>query len=584
MTPSNTEPGRNGAAHPTEKRPATGSRGMVVSNHPLASAAGAEMLAAGGNAVDAAVATLFTLSVVEPMMVGLLGGGFANLRLADGRQTILEGQGRCPLAVDATTFTPDPDAAPGMLDALGRRNSVGRAAVATPGNLMAWCEMLARHGRLSLADVVEPAIRHATRGFAATRYLADCVADCAADLALDPEIARVFLPGGRPLAHGDRVANPTCADSLRLVVQHGPGALYGGALGVQLTRDMQQHGGYLAPADLHAYRTNDMAVLRSFYRGFEITGPPPPCAGPLHIGQMLNILEGFDLAAAGFGTPASAHLLAEVIKIAFADRAACTGDPDFVAVPVARLLSADYAAQRRAEIDPQRARQWQAGIAAASTAAGSAAAERHSSRSAAAESSNTTHITVADRDGLVVCATQTLNSLFGARYMVPGTGLIPNNYLYVFNPQPGLANSLAPGKRVTSSMAPLIVQKDGQLRFALGLPGGLRIFPSAMQALINLIDHGMGLQQAIEAPRLWTQGFELELEPQFPDALAEALQQHGHATLRVPNVGGGLCAIRFEANGDMEGAACWRADGTAIGLGGGMARGGVRFLPEARRG
>ncbi len=566
-------PDRSSAAQPTEKRPATGSRGMVVSNHPLASAAGVEMLAAGGNAVDAAVATLFTLSVVEPMMVGLLGGGFANLRLADGRQTILEGQGRCPLAVGATTFTPDPDAGPGMLDALGRRNSVGRAAVATPGNLMAWCEMLARHGRLSLADVVEPAIRHATRGFAATRYLADCVADCAADLALDPAIARVFLPGGRPLAHGDRVTNPACADSLRLVVQHGPAALYGGALGRQLTDDMQQHGGHLAEADLQAYRTNDMAVLRSFYRGFEITGPPPPCAGPLHIGQMLNILEGFDVAAAGFGTPDSAHLLAEVLKIAFADRAACTGDPDFVAVPVARLLSADYAAQRRAQIDPQRAQQWQAGITAGQAAG-----------SASSESANTTHITVADRDGLVVCATQTLNSLFGARYMVPGTGLIPNNYLYVFNPRPGLANSLAPGKRVTSSMAPLIVLKDGQLRFALGLPGGLRIFPSAMQALINLIDHGMGLQQAIEAPRLWTQGFGLELEPQFPDTLADALQQRGHAIERVPNVGGGLCAIRFDHNGDMEGAACWRADGTAIGLGGGLARGGVRFLPEARRG
>ena len=573
MSTRQTHPHRKHADPATEKRPATGSQGMVVSNHPLASAAGAEMLAAGGNAVDAAVATLFTLSVVEPMMVGLLGGGFANLRLADGRQTILEGQGRCPLAVGATTFTPDPDAGPGMLDAVGRRNSVGRAAVATPGNLMAWCEMLARHGRLSLADVVEPAIRHATRGFAATRYLADCVADCAADLALDPEIARVFLPGGRPLAHGDRVANPACADSLRLVVQYGPGALYGGTLGARLTDDMQQHGGYLAPADLQGYRTNDMAVLRSFYRGFEITGPPPPCAGPLHIGQMLNILEGFDLAGAGFGTAESAHLLAEVLKIAFADRAACTGDPDFVAVPVARLLSADYAAQRRAEIDPQRARQWQAGVTAGQAAG-----------SAAAESNNTTHITVADRDGLVVCATQTLNSLFGARYMVPGTGLIPNNYLYVFTPRPGLANSLAPGKRVTSSMAPLIVLKDGQLRFALGLPGGLRIFPSAMQALVNLIDHGMGLQQAIEAPRLWTQGFGLELEPQFPDTLADALQQRGHAIERVPNVGGGLCAIRFDHSGDMEGAACWRADGTAVGLGGGLARGGVRFLPEARRG
>ena len=199
------------------------------------------------------------------------------------------------------------------------------------------------------------------------------------------------------------------------------------------------------------------------------------------------------------------------------------------------------------------------------------------------ESANTTHLTVADSDGHIVSATQTINSLFGARYMVPGTGLIPNNYLYVFNPRPGLANSLAPGKRVTSSMAPLIVFKDGQPRFALGLPGGLRIFPSALQAVINLIDHGMDLQSAVEAPRVWTQGFGLELEPRFPEAVAQALRARGHAIERVPNVGGGMGAIRFHGNGDLEGASCWRADGTPIGVSGGFARSGVRFLPEVQR-
>lgn len=565
---------RQRAATPfdNEKRPAIGSRGMVVSNHPLASAAGAEMLAAGGNAIDAAVATLFTLTVVEPMMVGIAGGGFANLRLPDGRQTILEGQGSCPMAVGPDTFTPDPDAGPGVLDAVGRRNSVGRAAVAVPGNLMAWCQMLARHGRLSLADVVEPAIRHASRGFAATAYLADCVADCAADLALDPEIARVFLPGGAPLKAGARVVNAAYADTLRLVVQQGPGALYGGALGAALADDMQQHGAYLTLADLQHYRTHDMPVLRASYRGFEITGPPPPCAGPLHIGQMLQILEGFDVAADGFGSADAVHRLAEVLKIAFADRAASTADPDFVPVPVDRLLSADYAAERRARFDPARAQAWQAGVVAGIGDPGRGN-----------ESANTTHLTVADRDGHIVSATQTINSLFGARYMVPGTGMIPNNYLYVFNPRPGLANSLAPGKRVTSSMAPLIVFKDGQPRFALGLPGGLRIFPSALQAVVNLIDHGMDLQSAVEAPRVWTQGFGLELEPRFPEAVAEALRARGHMIERVPNVGGGMGAIRFHDNGDLEGASCWRADGTPIGVSGGFARSGVRFLPEVQR-
>ena len=248
----------------------------------------------------------------------------------------------------------------------------------------------------------------------------------------------------------------------------------------------------------------------------------------------------------------------------FADRAASTANPAFVPVPVDRLLSAGYAAERRAAFDPARAQPWTAGVLPN-------------------ESANTTHLTVADRDGRIVSATQTINSLFGARYMVPGTGLIPNNYLYVFNPRPGLANSLAPGKRVTSSMAPLIVLKDGQPRFALGLPGGLRIFPSAMQAVINLIDHGMSLQEAVEAPRVWTQGYGLELEPRFPDDVAQALAAQGHPIERVPNVGGGMNAIRFLDNGDMEGAACWRADGTPIGVGGGFARSGVRFLPEVRR-
>lgn len=555
----------SGSPFRTSKRPALGSRGMVVSNHPLASAAGAEMLAAGGNAVDAAVATLFTLTVVEPMMVGILGGGFANLRLADGTHTILEAQGRCPQAVGPDTFTPDPEAAPGVLDAVGRRNSVGRAAVAVPGTLLAWCQMLQRHGRLSLADVLEPAIRHADRGFVATAYLADCVADCAADLARDPEIARIFLPGGVPLAAGARVRNPACADSLRLVGREGPDALYRGALGRALAADMQRQGGLLTGADLAAYRSHDRELLRCGYRGFEITGPPPPCSGPLHIGQMLAILEGFDVAGGGFGTLDSTHRLAEVLKIAFADRATSTADPDFVPVPVDRLLSSGYAAERRVAIDPARAQDW-----AVPPATG--------------ESANTTHVTVADSDGNIVCATQTINSLFGARYMVPGTGLIPNNYLYVFDPRPGRANSLAPGKRVTSSMAPLIVLKDGRPRLALGLPGGLRIFPSALQAVLNLLDHGMSLQEAVEAPRLWTQGYALELEPAFTDALADALRARGHAVLRVPNVGGGMGAIRFHDNGDLEGAACWRADGTPIGVSGGLARPGVRFLPEARRG
>jgi gamma-glutamyltranspeptidase/glutathione hydrolase len=547
-----------------EKRSATASQGMVVTNHPLASAAGAEMLAAGGNAIDAAISALFTLTVVEPMMVGILGGGFAHLRLPNGHQTVLEGQGRCPLAVDGNTYEADPQAASGSLDAIGRRNSVGRTSVAVPGNLMAWCELLARHGTMSLSDVVEPAIRHAARGFIATPFLADCVQDCAADLSADKEISKVFIPFGRPIRAGERVYNGAYSDTLRRIVLDGPAALYQGALGEAFTIDMARRGGYVTREDLLGYSTNELSVIRSMYRGFEITGPPPPCSGPLHISQMLNMLESLDVASLGFGTTDGIHLIAEALKMAFADRSAATADPDFVAVPIARLLSAEYAAQRRAELDMHRAQSWQAGVAPD-------------------DGGHTTHLTVADRDGHVVCATQTINSLFGARYMVPGTGMIPNNYMYVFNPRPGLANSPAPGKRVTSSMAPLIILRDGQPRWALGLPGGLRIFPSAFQAVLNLIDHGMSLQEAVEAPRVWTQGYALELEPRITAEVEQSLRARGHNPVRVSNVAGGMCGIAFREDGDLEGAACWRADGTPIGVSGGLARAGVRFMPEASR-
>ena len=196
---------------------------------------------------------------------------------------------------------------------------------------------------------------------------------------------------------------------------------------------------------------------------------------------------------------------------------------------------------------------------------------------------HTTHLTIADGMGNVIASTQTINSLFGARYIVPGTGMIPNNYMFVFDPRPERASSIAPRKRVTSSMSPVIVTRDGKPVWALGLPGGLRIFPSVMQALSNLIDHGMSVQEAVEAPRIWTQGHVLELETGFSSAIANNLAARGHDIASVGNVAGGMSAIHFHRDGTLEGAACWRADGTPIGLGGGLARAGVRFRPEASR-
>jgi gamma-glutamyltranspeptidase/glutathione hydrolase len=536
---------------------------MVVTNHPLASAAGAEMLAAGGNAIDAAIAAFFTLTVVEPMMVGILGGGMAHIRLADGSHIIVDGQSMAPLATGSTTYTPDPAASPGTMDTIGRKNAMGPTSVATPGNLMGWCEALERFGTFSLADVMEPAIRHASRGFRVTPYLHECVSDRAADMALDREIAKLYLPGGRPIAAGTRLVTGDYAETLRSIVRDGPAILYTGSLRSHYAEQMAEAGGYISAEDLSRYRTIDRDPIRGTYREFDIIGPPPPSSGPLHIVQMLNMMEAYDIAALGFGSQETLHLLAEVLKIAFADRQAATADPAFVKVPMAKLLDKGYAAHRRSQIGPQRAQVWSAEVEPGD------------------DRGHTTHLTIADGLGNVVASTQTINSLFGARYIVPGTGMIPNNYMFVFDPHPGRASSVQPGKRVTSSMSPVIVLRDGKPVYALGLPGGLRIFPSVMQALSNLIDHGMTVQEAVEAPRIWTQGHALEIEAGFPPTVFQALAERGHTVASVGNVAGGMSAIRFSDDGTMEGAACWRADGTPIGIGGGLARAGVRFRPEA---
>ncbi|MEJ1976038.1 MAG: gamma-glutamyltransferase [Acetobacteraceae bacterium] len=517
------------------------------------------MLLGGGNAVDAAVAALFALSVVEPMMVGPLGGGLAHIRMADGRHTVIDGISTAPAAARADMFTP----VPGTPDVVDRANLVGPLAVAIPGALAGWCAALAQFGTLAVEDVLAPAIRLAERGFTTTPYLTDCVADTAADLARDPALAALLLPDGRPLPAGTRLRRPDYAESLRLIAQEGAVALYGGALGAALAEHMAREGGLITAADLAAYRVVERAAIHGAYRGYEILGPPPPSSGGVHIVQMLNILEGYDLAALGFASADAVHLLAEVLKIAFADRAVATADPAFVDVPVERLTAKSYAAERRALLDMTRAQSWSPGVAAPGLKA--------------RESADTTHVTVADAAGNVVATTQTINGLFGARFAVPGTGMIANNYMFNFDPVPGRALSVAPGKRVFTSMAPMMALRDGRLAYALGLPGGLRIFGSAMQALVNLIDHGMSPQQAMEAPRVWTQGDALEIEPAIPDAVAAALAARGHKVQRVPRIAGGMNAIAFGADGILTGAACWRADGTPIGIAGGLARAGVRF-------
>ena len=541
-----------------QKMPAVSSRGMVVSNHPLASSAGAEMLAAGGNAIDAAIATLFTLTVVEPMMVGIIGGGMAHIRLADGSHRFIDGQSTVPSAVRDTTYTSKPGSAHDVFDTVGNENLNGPKAVATPGSLKAWCETLARFGTMSLADVMQPAIKHAARGYAATPYLHECISESVAEMRKDKPIAAVFLPDGEPLRSGERVVQAEYAETLRYIADHGETALYGGPLGDILADYMEKTGGFIRRNDLASYKTVERQPIRADYRGWTILGPPPPAASGVHIAQMLNILEGYDIGGLGFGTPETIHYLAEVLKIAFADRAAASGDPDYVGVPVERLTSKAYAEERRRAIDPARAQAWGAGVSQL-------------------EGAHTTHMTAADAFGNVVATTQTINNLFGAKIMIPGLGAIANNYMNLFDPRPGHALSLAPGKRVTTSMSPMMALCDGKLRYALGLPGGKRIFPSAMQALVTLIDHGMSLQEAIEAPRVWTEGNALEVEQAVPESVRLRLAGLGHTVQPVATVAGGMNGIAFHDDGSMTGAACWRADGTPVGISGGLARSGVRF-------
>jgi gamma-glutamyltranspeptidase / glutathione hydrolase len=546
------------ASFTCEKRPATGSRGMVVTNHPLASAAGSQMLLAGGNAIDAAVASLFALTVVEPMMVGVLGGGVAHIRLAGGRHVILDGLSTAPLKARPDMYEALSDEIGKARDTRDRLNLTGPKAVAVPGALAGWCEALQRFGTMPLADVVAPAIRLAEQGFVVTPYLCDCISDCAADLARDPGLAAMLLLEGKPLAAGVRLRQRDYAASLRQIAEAGAAALYEGPLGKALTDFMARRGGIIEQSDLSAYKVVTREPVRGHYRGFEIVGPPPPASAGVHVVQMLNILEGYDIGGLGFGSADTVHLIAEALKIAFADRAVATADPDFIDVPVDRLTAKAYADERRAGIDMKRARCWSTGLPAS-------------------ESANTTHVTVADSLGNVITTTQTINGLFGAHTQIPGTGMLTNNYMYNFDPHPGRALSIAPGKRVFTSMAPMMAVRDGSLAFALGLPGGLRIFPSAFQAIVNLIDHGMSLQEAVEAPRVWTEGGVLELEPGIPDAVAADLADRGHTIQRVQRIAGGMNAIAFDRDGTLTGAACWRADGTPVGIAGGLARAGVRF-------
>jgi len=549
----------------THKQPATATRGMVVTNHPLGSAAGIEMLAMGGNAVDAAIASLFALSVVEPAMVGPFGAGFMNIRLRDGTYAVVDNYSVAPSGAAPDMYRTVSDAWPDYMEVEGHENRIGYRAVSVPGNLKAWCEALAAWGTLDLGTVMRPAIGYAQFGFPVTRFLSDTIDANAEALGRFPGSARMLLRNGRAPAPGERLVRSEYAESLKAIAAYGPSVLYDGPLGQAIVDDIRKNGGLITMDDLRAYRASTRPPLRGAYRGLSVIVPPPASSGGTHVLQMLNLLTGFDVRGMGFGTVDGIHLLAECMDVAFADRFKYMGDPATVAMPIEWLTSAGYAEERRRDIRMERASQMAAGV------------------QRTRESSNTTHLTTADSLGNVACVTQTINEAFGSRVTVPGTGMLLNNNMQMFDPHPGHPNSIAPGRRQTSSMCPTILERNNRPFLALGTPGGLRIFPSVLQAIVNVVDHGMTLQEAVEAPRVWTQGQALEVEEAIPVAVREGLVARGHEVVPVLRVAGGMNGITFDSEtGVMTGAACWRADGAPIGISGGEARPGAHFGMSAR--
>ena len=547
----------------TYKREVIASRAIVAANHPLASVAGAEILALGGNAVDAAVATLFALSVVEPMMDSPFGAGFFVIR--DGRTgavATIDNYATVPARATPDMFEPIPTSLD--YETVGRENDIGYRAIAVPGALKGWAHAVARYGRLPFAQLIEPAIRYAANGFPASAYLIQMIVDGHDALARFPASAEIFLPGGQIPAVGQKIVRADYARTLRQIVEEGPDTLYIGALAGTIADDMAANGGLIDRADLAAYRVIEREPVRSTYRGHEIISMAPPSSGGTHIAQILNLLEGFAVGRDNlrFGTAGYQHLFAEALKIAFADRRRYMADPETNNVPVAWLTSKEYASERRADIDPAQARDHAAGEGAAVA------------QFLGGEGANTTHLTVMDDEGTIVSTTQTLNSAFGSKVTCPGTGMLLDNCMVLMDPIPGRTNSIAGGKRILSSMSPTIVLRDGAPFMAIGTPGGKRIFAAVTQAIINVIDHGMTLQEAVEAPRCWTQGADLELERDFPnlDTLRADLTALGHKITVVEKVAGGMNGVQVTPDGMLHGAACWRADGVPLGISGGTAR------------
>ena len=537
-------------------QPATARSGMVVASEPLATAVGREVLRVGGSAIDAAVATAFALAVTYPRAGNLGGGGFIVYRPTMGSPMAYDFREMAPAAASPEMFLVD-----GVYDR--DRHHASHVAVGVPGTVaglhLAWSE----HGRLPWRRLVDPAIDLARDGFIVSHELSDSLAAVLPQMARYQASLSQYSNDGDPYQPGDRLRQSDLARTLERIADQGPAGFYRGRTAELIEAEMEGNGGLITRTDLARYRPQRRAPIRATYRSHEIISMPPSSAGGTALVQMLNILEGYDLAASGFGSALTVHLMTEAMRRAYADRARYVGDPDFnPTMPLGRLVSKSYAEQLRATIRSDRA-----SISSPASFAWPAGGQ------------DTTHVSVVDADRRAVSLTYTLEQLYGSKIVVPGAGVLLNNEMGDFNAAPGLTdaagligtdpNLAAPGKRMLSSMTPTIVAREGQLLLVTGSPGGRTITNTVLQTIVNVIDFGMNVQEAVDAPRFHHQWLPDRISYEryglSPDTIA-LLESRGHR-VGVRASQGAAHTIRYDAATDrLEGAADRRRAGsTALG-------------------
>lgn len=504
--------------------PVAANKGMVVTAQHIASQVGADVLRHGGNAVDAAVAVGYALAVVYPQAGNIGGGGFMTLRLAGGKDSFLDFREKAPLAATAAMFQ---DAHGNVVPGLSTHSWL---STGTPGTVAGLEEARRKYGTMTRQALMAPAIRLAQTGFMLTAGDMPVFTVMAPYLREDPATAAIFLPNGAVPKPGDVLRQPLLAQSLSLISRDGPAAMYSGPIGGAIVAASRAGGGILAQGDFDHYKVRELAPVECDYRGYHVISAPPPSSGGVTLCEILGILQGYDVGAMGFHSASEVHVLVEAMRHAYLDRNNRLGDPDFIKNPVAELISPAYTAKVRAGILPERATP-----SASLPVPAAEAAALH-------EGANTTQYDVVDAAGNAVAVTYTLNNWFGSGHVAGNTGIVMNDEMddftskvgvpNMFHLYQGTANAIAPGKTPLSSMTPTILTKDGKVAMVIGSPGGSRIITITLEAIINVIDHGMTVQEAIDAPRIHHQFLpdrvQLERFALSPDTRA-LLEQRGYS-------------------------------------------------------